>query len=50
MKGSWRDRPSGSRFSRLWRPWTSLHPFRGKGRSINEPKPVGIRDLVAAPE
>ena len=49
MKGSWRDRPSGSRFSRLWRPWTSLHPFRGKGRSINEPKPVGIRDLVAAP-
>jgi penicillin-binding protein 2 len=49
MKGSWRDRPSGSRFSRLWRPWTSLHPFRGKGRSINEPKSVGIRDLVAAP-
>ena len=27
----------------------SLHPFRGKGRSINEPKPVGIRDLVAPP-
>jgi penicillin-binding protein 2 len=26
-----------------------LHPFRGKGRSINEPKSVGIRDLVAAP-
>jgi penicillin-binding protein 2 len=49
MKGSWRDRPSGSRFSRLWRPWSSLHPFRGKGRSINEPKPVGIRDLVASP-
>jgi penicillin-binding protein 2 len=49
MKGSWRERPSGSRFSRLWRPWSSLHPFRGKGRSINEPKPVGIRDLVAAP-
>ena len=49
MKGSWRDRPSGSRFSRLWRPWVSLHPFRGQGRSINEPKPVGIRDLVAAP-
>ncbi len=49
MKGSWRDRPSGTRFSRLWRPWTSLHPFRGKGRSINESKPVGIRDLVAAP-
>jgi penicillin-binding protein 2 len=33
----------------LWRPWTSLHPFRGQGRSINEPKSVGIRDLVAAP-
>ncbi len=49
MKGSWRDRPSGSRFSRLWRPWSSLHPFRGQGRSINEPKPVGIRDLVAQP-
>jgi len=49
MKGSWRDRPSGPRFSRLWRPWESLHPFRGRGRSINEPKPVGIRDLVAAP-
>jgi penicillin-binding protein 2 len=49
MKGSWRDRPSGSRFSRLWRPWSSLHPFRGKGRLINEPKSVGIRDLVAAP-
>ncbi len=49
MKGSWRDRPSGSWFSRLWRPWVSLHPFRGRGRSINEPRPVGIRDLVAAP-
>ena len=49
MKGSWRDRPSGSWFSRLWRPWVSLHPFRGRGRSINEPKPVGIRDLVAQP-
>ncbi len=49
MKGSWRDRPSGSWFSRLWRPWVSIHPFRGRGRSINEPKPVGIRDLVAAP-
>ena len=27
----------------------SLHPLRGRGRSINEPKSVGIRDLVAAP-
>ncbi len=50
MRGSWRDRPSGSWFSRLWRPWVSLHPFRGRGRTINEPKPVGIRDLMASPE
>jgi penicillin-binding protein 2 len=50
VSGSWRDRPSGSWFSRLWRPWTSLHPFRGRGRTINEPKPVGIRDLVAGPD
>jgi penicillin-binding protein 2 len=49
MKGSWRDRPTGSWFSHLWRPWVSLHPFRGRGRNINEPKPVGIRDLVAQP-
>ena len=49
MKGSWRNRSSGSWFSRLWRPWVSIHPLRGRGRSINEPKPVGIRDLVAAP-
>jgi penicillin-binding protein 2 len=27
----------------------SLHPLRGRGRTINEPKPVGIRDLVASP-
>jgi penicillin-binding protein 2 len=33
----------------MWRPWTTLNPFRGRGRSINEPKSVGIRDLVAAP-
>ena len=50
MKGSWRDRPTGSLFSRLWRPWVSLNPFRGRGRTINESKPVGIRDLVAPPE
>ena len=49
MKGSWRSRPIGSWFSRIWRPWVSLHPFRGRGLTINEPKPVGIRDLVAAP-
>ena len=50
MKGSWRSRPTGSWFSRVWRPWVSLSPFRGRGRSINEPKPVGIRDLVASPD
>ena len=50
MKGSWRDRPTGSWFSRIWRPWVSLSPFRGRGRSINEPKTVGIRDLVASPD
>jgi penicillin-binding protein 2 len=27
-----------------------LHPRRGRGRQINEPKPVGIRDLMASPE
>ena len=50
MRGSWRDRPSGPWFSRLWRPWVSLHPRRGRGRSINEPRPVGIRDLMASPD
>lgn len=49
LKGSWRERRAGSWYSRLWRPWVSLHPFRGRGRTINEPKPVGIRDLVASP-
>lgn len=47
---SWRDRPTGSFFSRLWRPWVSLNPLRGRGRSINEPRSVGIRDLVASPD
>ncbi|HEV2427479.1 MAG TPA: penicillin-binding protein 2 [Acidimicrobiales bacterium] len=50
MRGSWRDRPTGSVFSRLWRPWVSLNPFRRRGRRINETKSVGIRDLVAGPE
>ncbi len=50
MKGSWRDRPTASWFQRLWRPWVSLNPFRGRGRQINEPRTVGIRDLVASPE
>ena len=50
MRGSWRDRPTASWFQRMWRPWVSLNPFRGRGRQINEPRPVGIRDLVASPE
>ncbi len=50
MRRSWRERPTGSRWSRLWRPWVSLNPWRGRGRSINEPRAVGIRDLVASPE
>ena len=50
MKGSWRERPSGSWYSRLWRPWVSINPFKGRGRSINERRPVGIRDLVASPD
>ena len=50
MSRSWRNRPVGSWFSRLWRPWVSLHPFRGRGRTINAPDPVGIRDLVASPD
>jgi len=50
MRKTWRERPTGSWFQRLWRPWISLNPFRGKGRRINEPKAVGIRDLVASPD
>ena len=50
VKGSWRDRPTSSWFHRMWRPWVSLNPFRGRGRHINEPRPVGIRNLVASPE
>ena len=50
MKNNWRNRPTGTWFSRLWRPWETLNPFRGRGRVINEPKSVGIRDLVAGPE
>ncbi len=50
MRGSWRDRPTASWFQRLWRPWVSLNPFKGRGRQINEPRPVGIRDLVASPK
>ena len=50
MRRSWRERPTGSLFSRLWRPWESLNPFRRRGRSINVRRSVGIRDLVASPE
>ena len=36
MKGSWRDRPSGSRFSRLWRPGDTAPVSRqGPNRSTN---------------
>ncbi len=49
MKGSWRDRPTGSWYHRLWRPWTSLNPFRRRGSAIHERKTVGIKDLVASP-
>ncbi len=50
QRGSWRSRPTGPAVSRLWRPWVSLNPFRGRGRQINEQRTVGIRDLVAGPE
>ncbi len=50
MRRSWRERPTGSIFSRLWRPWESLNPFRRRGRVINARRPVGIRNLVTAPE
>jgi penicillin-binding protein 2 len=49
-RGSWRNRPTSSLFHRLWRPWTSLNPFRGRGRVINEGRSVGIKDLVAGPD
>ncbi len=50
MAGSWRTRPTGSWFTRLWRPWSSINPFRRPGSTINQQKTVGIRDLVSAPE
>jgi penicillin-binding protein 2 len=50
MTRSWRDRPAGTRFARLWRPWEQLNPFRGRGRRIHERPGVGLRDLVAAPD
>ena len=50
MKSSWRTRPTGSWFARLWRPWVNLNPFSGRGRRINERPSVGIRDLVASPD
>ncbi len=50
MNSSWRQRPTGSWFHRLWRPWNSLNPFRRPGQAINEGKQVGIKDLVASPE
>jgi penicillin-binding protein 2 len=50
MNSSWRQRPTGSWFHRLWRPWSSLNPFRRPGQSIHEGRQVGIKDLVASPE
>jgi penicillin-binding protein 2 len=49
MSRNWRDRPAGRRFSGRWRPWYSLRPRRGTGTRINEPRSVGLRDLVASP-
>ncbi len=49
MTRTWRDKPAGRRFHRRWRPWYSLRPTRGAGTRINEPKSVGLRDLVASP-
>ncbi len=49
-KGSWRQRPTGTWFSRLWRPWETLNPFKGRGRRINETPGVGIRDIVNFPD
>jgi penicillin-binding protein 2 len=34
----------------MWRPWYALRPSRGSGNRINQPKSVGLRDLVASPE
>jgi len=49
-KGSWRERPTGTWYSRLWRPWETLNPFKGRGRRINETPGVGIKDLVNFPD
>jgi len=50
MKRSWRHRPTGSWYARLWRPWQTLNPFRRPGGRINQSKSVGLRDLVTSPE
>jgi len=34
----------------MWRPWYSLRPRIGQGTRINEPRTVGLRDLVASPD
>ena len=50
MRRNWREQKVGSWFQRLWRPWVSLNPFKGRGRQINEGKTVGLRDLVVSPD
>lgn len=50
MRQNWRQQKVGSWFQRLWRPWVSLNPFKGRGRQINEGKTVGLRDLVVSPD
>ena len=49
MSRNWRERSAGRRFARWWRPWYSLLPGRTTATRINQPKTVGLRDLVASP-
>ena len=48
VKGSWRDRPTGLDFRDCGGRGCRSTPFAARA-AINEPKPVGIRDLVASP-
>jgi penicillin-binding protein 2 len=49
-KGSWRERPTGTWATRLWRPWENLNPFKGRGRQINEARGIGLKDLINFPD